>query len=139
MRQEGLGKPDVCEGDEETEDGHVELVDGVEEPCELSMTVGGGDTGLVFLNDRDIFSLKTEELKAELDKRGLKKSGKKCTLVERLRAAMMSEYIPPQSFENDHKHLQVKEKTIKTNSYIEDREIHSLIESKVKEVCLHES
>ena len=58
---------------------------------------------------------------------------------ERLRAAMMSEYIPPQSFENDHKHLQVKEKTIKTNSYIEDHEIHSLIESKVKEVCLHES
>ena len=80
LRQEGLGKSDVCEGDEETEDGHVELVDGVEEPCELSMTVGEGDTGLVFLNDRDIFSLKTEERKAaELDKRGLKKSGKKCT------------------------------------------------------------
>ena len=97
MRQEGLGKPDVCEGDEETEDGHVELVDGVEEPCKLSMTVGEGDTSLVFLNDRDIFSLKTEELKAELDKRGLKKSGKKCTLVERLRAAMMSEYISPRN------------------------------------------
>ena len=139
MRQEGLGKPDVSEGDEETEDGHVELVDGVEEPCELSMTVGEGDTGLVFLNDRDIFSLKTEELKAEVDKRGLKKSGKKCTLVERLRAAMMSEYISPQSFENDHKHLQVKEKPIKTNSYIQDHEIHSSIEFKGKEVCLHES
>ena len=85
------------------------------------------------------FSLKTEELKAEVDKRGLKKSGKKCTLVERLRAAMMSEYISPQSFENDHKHLQVKEKPIKTNSYIQDHEIHSSIEFKGKEVCLHES
>ena len=31
------------------------------------MTVGEGDTGLVFLNGKDIFSLKTEELKAELD------------------------------------------------------------------------
>lgn len=103
------------------------------------MTVGEGDTGLVFLNDRDIFSMETEELKAELDKQGLMKSGKKCTLVERLRAAVTSEYISPQSFENDHKHLQVKEKPIKTNSYIQDHEIHSLIESKVKEVCLPES
>ena len=56
------------------------------------MTVGEGDTGLVFLNGKDIFSLKTEELKAELNKRGLKKSGNKCTLVERLRAAMISEH-----------------------------------------------
>ena len=134
LHQEGLGKPDECEGDQETEDGHVELVGGVEEPCELSMTVEEGDTGLIFLNDKDIFSLKTEEVKAELDKRGLKKSGKKCTLVQRLRAAMTSEYI---SFENDHKHLQVKEKPIKTNSFIQDHEIYSFIESKVEEVCFH--
>ena len=80
--QEGLGKPNLCGVDQETEDGQVELVDGLEEPSELSMTVGEGDTGLVFLNGKDIFSLKTEELKAELDKRGLKKSGNKCTLVE---------------------------------------------------------
>ena len=69
------------------------------------MTVGEGDTSLVFLNVKDIFSLKTEELKAELDKRGLKKSGNKCTLVERLRAAMISEHIS-QTFEmttNTHK------------------------------------
>ena len=82
----------MCEVDRETEDGQVELVHGLEEPSELSMTVGEGDTGLVFLNGKDILSLKTEELKAELNKRGLKKSGNKCTLVERLRAAMISEH-----------------------------------------------
>ena len=135
--QEGLGKPDLCEVDLETEDGQVELVDGLKELEELSMTVGEGDTGLVFLNGKDIFSLKTEELKAELDKRGLKKSGNKCTLVERLRAAMISEHIS-QTFENDHKHSQVKEKPIKTNSHIQDQEIYSFIETRVREVCPHE-
>ena len=135
--QEGLGKPDLWEVDQETEDGQAELVVGLEEPSELSMTVGEGDTSLVFLNGKDIFSLKTEELKAELDKRGLKKSGNKCTLVERLRAAMISEHIS-QTFENDHKHSQVKEKPIKTNSHIQDQEIYSFIETKVREVCLHE-
>ncbi|KAM7428713.1 hypothetical protein ABFA07_020349 [Porites harrisoni] len=135
--QEGLGKPDLWEVDQETEDGQAELVVGLEEPSELSMTVGEGDTSLVFLNGKDIFSLKTEELKAELDKRGLKKSGNKCTLVERLRAAMISEHIS-QTFENDHKHSQVKEKPIKTNSHIQDQEIYSFIETKLREVCLHE-
>ena len=127
----------MCEVDQETEDGQAELVVGLEEPSELSMTVGEGDTSLVFLNGKDIFSLKTEELKAELDKQGLKKSGNKCTLVERLRAAMISEHIS-QTFENDHKHSQVKEKPIKTNSHIQDQEIYSFIETKVREVCLHE-
>ena len=65
--QEGLGKPNLCEAGQETEGGQVELVDGLEEPGELSMAAGEGDTGLVFLNGKDIFSLKTEELKAELD------------------------------------------------------------------------
>ena len=101
--QEGLGKPDLCEVDQESEDGQVELVDGLEEPSELPMTVGEGDTDLVFLNGKYIFSLKTEELTAELDKRGLKKSGNKCTLMKRLRVAMISEHIS-QTFENEHKH-----------------------------------
>ena len=57
------------------------------------MAVTEDDTGLVFLNGKDIFSLKTEELKAELDRRGFKKSGNKCTLVERLRTALISERI----------------------------------------------
>ena len=135
--QEGLGKPDLCEVDQETEDGQDKLAVGLEEPSELSMTVGEGDTGLVFLNGKDIFSLKTEELKAELDKRRLKKSGNKFTLVERLRAAMISEHIS-QTFEDDHKHLQVKEKPIMTNSHIPDQELYSFIETKVREVCFHE-
>ena len=53
--QEGLGKPDLCEVDQETEDRQAELVIGLEEPSELSMTVEEGDTSLVFLNDKDIF------------------------------------------------------------------------------------
>ena len=127
----------MCEVDQETEDGQVELVDVLEEPSEYSMTVGEGDTGLRFLNGKDIFSLKTEELKAELDKRGLKKSGNKCTLVERLRAAMISEHIS-QTFENDRKHSQVKKKPITRNSHIQDQEIYSFIETKVREVCMME-
>ena len=45
----------MCEVDQETEDGQVELVDVLEEPSELSMTVGEGDTGFVFLNGKDTF------------------------------------------------------------------------------------
>ena len=54
-----------------------------------------------------------------------------------MRAAMISEHIS-QTFESDHKHSQVKEKPIKTNSHIQDQEIYSFIETKVREVCLHE-
>ena len=46
--QEGSGKPDLCEVDQETEVGQDKLAVGLEEPSELSMTVGEGDTGLVF-------------------------------------------------------------------------------------------
>ena len=84
---------------------------------------------MVFLSGKDIFSLKTEELKAELDKRG--------TLVERLRAAMISEHNS-QTFENYQKHSQVKGTPIKTNSHIQDQEIYSFIETRVREVCPHE-
>ena len=42
--QEGLGKPDLCNVNQETEAGQVELVVELEEPSELSMTVGEGDT-----------------------------------------------------------------------------------------------
>ena len=109
----------MCEVDHETEDGQDELAVGLEEPSELSMTVGEGDTGLVFLNGKEIFSLKTEKLKAELDRQELKKSGNKCALVEHLHTAIISEHIS-QTFENDHKHSQIKEKPIMTNSHIQD-------------------
>ena len=45
--QEDLGKPNLYEADQETEDERVELVDGLEEPSESPMTVGEGDTDLV--------------------------------------------------------------------------------------------
>ena len=45
--QEDLGKPNLYEVDQETEDGRVELVNGLEETSELPMTVGEGDTDLV--------------------------------------------------------------------------------------------
>ena len=119
--QEGLGKPNLCKAGQETEGRQVELVDGLEEPGELSMAVGEGDTGLVFLNGKDIFSLKTEELKApvkaELDRRGFKKSGNKCTLVERLRTALISERIS-QTFQNDLKHSRTRISKIKKYTHL---------------------
>ena len=45
---------------------------------------------------------------------------------------MISEHIS-QTFENDHKHSQVKNKFIKTNSHIKDQEIYSFIETRVRE------
>ena len=57
--------------------------------------------------------------------------------MKRLRVAMISEHIS-QTFENEQKHSQVKEKPLKTNSHIQDQEIYSFIETKVREVCLHE-
>ena len=50
---------------------------------------------------------------------------------------MLSEHIS-QTFENDHKQSQIKEKRIKRNSHIQDQEIYSVIETKVREICLHE-
>ena len=108
----------MCAAGQETEGGQVELVDGLEEPGELSMAVGQGDTGLVFLNGKDIFSLKTEELKPELGRRGFKKSENKCTLVERLRTALISERIS-QTFENDHKHSQTCISKIKKYTHLQ--------------------
>ena len=45
--QEGFEKPDLCRVNQETEDRQVELVVELEEPSELSVTVGEGDTSLV--------------------------------------------------------------------------------------------
>ena len=59
--QGGLGKPDLCKVNQETEDGQVELVVELEEPSELSMTVGEGDTSevnskQVFMKDQLVFN-----------------------------------------------------------------------------------
>ncbi|CAH3142289.1 unnamed protein product, partial [Porites lobata] len=50
---------------------------------------------------------------------------------------MISEHNS-QTFENYQKHSQVKGTPIKTNSHIQDQEIYSFIETRVREVCPHE-
>ena len=83
-------------------------------------------------------TLKIEELKAELDKRGLKKSGNKSTLVQRLRDAIESEKQGSQSIETDTTYSQI-ESPAKGQAFIQDflkvDDIYSFIEIKVKEVC----
>ena len=77
-------------------------------------------------DNREISSLKIEELKAELDKRGLKKSGNKCTLVQRLFDAIVSE--------TDTTFSQIESPANgEDNPRVDD--IYSFIEIKVKEVC----
>ena len=49
--------------------------------------------------------------------------------MECLRAAMISEHIS-QTFENDNKHTQVKDKPIKTHLLIQHQEIYSFIRCK---------
>lgn len=93
----------------------------------------------MLLNGKDFTTLKTEEIKAELERRGLKKTGNKCTLVERLRAAIISEHVSQGvESESDSQKPQLKEKTIKVQSLIQDQEIYSFIEAKVREVCCKE-
>ena len=77
-------------------------------------------------DNREISSLKIEELKAELDKRGLKKSGNKSTLVHRLRDVIVSEQQNSQAIETDSTFIA---------SPISVEDIYSYIEIKVKDVC----
>ena len=82
--------------------------------------------------------MKIEELKAELDKRGLKKSGNKSTLdlVHRLRDAIVSEQQSSQAIETDSMFIAspVNGQTfIQGTPHVED--IYSFIEIKGKDVC----
>ena len=81
--------------------------------------------------------LNTEALKAEFNRRGLKKGGNRLTLVERLRAAKISKHIS-QAVGNDSKTSQVKEKSVNVQLLIQDREIISFIEANVREICCNE-
>ena len=92
------------------------------------------DLHLALPDNKDISSLKIEELKAELDKRGLKKSGNKCTLVQRLRDAIVSEKLGSQTIETDTTFSQIESPANgQDNPRVDD--IYSFIEIKVKEVC----
>ena len=76
-------------------------------------------------------------MKAELDKRGLRKSGNKSTLFERLRAAIIREGIS-HSIDNDRL-IPETERPSKDQSPMRrglaDNDLHLFIEAKVKEVC----
>ena len=72
-------------------------VDELEEGNEKAMAASNCEPDLILLYDKEISSLNTEALKAELNRRRLKKSGNKRTLVERLRAAKTLNISPKRS------------------------------------------
>ena len=93
-------------------------VDKLEEGNEQAMAASNCEPDLILLYDKEISSLNTEALKAALNRRGFKKSGNKRTLVERLRAAKISEHIS-QAVGNDSKTSQVKEKSVNAQLLIQ--------------------
>ena len=96
------------------------------------------DLHVMLPNNKQISPLKIEELKAELDKRGLKKSSNKCTLVQRLHDVIVSGKLGLQTIETDTTNSQI-ERPAKGQAFIQDTlrvdDIYSFIEIKVKEVC----
>ena len=100
--------------------------------------ISKSDLHMALPDNKEISSLKIEELKAELDKRGLKKSGNKGTLVQRLRDAIVSEKLGSQIIETDTTYSQI-ESPANGQAFIQDTpridDIYSFIEIKVKEVC----
>ena len=91
------------------------------------------DLYLALPDNKEISSLKIEELKAELDKRELNESGNKCTLVQRLSDAIVSEKLGSQTIETDTTFYQIESPANgQDNPRVDD--IYSFIEIKVKEV-----
>ena len=100
--------------------------------------ISKSDLHMALPDNKEISSLKIEELKAELDKRGLKKSGNKGAIVQRLRDAIVSEKLGSQIIETDTTYSQI-ESPANGQAFIQDTlrvdDIYSFIEIKVKEVC----
>ena len=100
--------------------------------------ISKSDLHMALPDNKEISSLKIEELKAELDKRGLKKSSNKGALVQRLRDAIVSEKLGSQIIETDTTYSQI-ESPANGQAFIQDTprvdDIYSFIEIKVKEVC----
>ena len=80
-----------------------------------------------------VSSLKTDELKAELYKRGLKRSGNKSVLIDRLRPAIQSQ-------DHGSNADMDKRETVWTcsNNKLTIEDLSSFIEAKVKDVCCFE-
>ena len=88
-----------------------------------------------------VSSLKTDELKAELNKRGLKRSGNKSVLIDRLRTAIQSQDHDEEPFERSSSTVDRDERETAlscANNKLTIEDLSSFIETKVKEVCRFE-
>ena len=70
--------------------------------------ISKSDIHMALPHSKELSSLKIKELKAELDKQLLKKSGNKCTLEQRLRDAIVSEKLGSQIIETDATYSQIE-------------------------------
>ena len=89
-----------------------------------------------------VSSLKTDELKTELIKRGLKRSENKSVLIDRLRAAIQSQDQGEEPIERSSSNADMDERltarSCSNNKLIIIWRFYSFIEAKVKEVCRFE-
>ena len=88
-----------------------------------------------------VSSLKTDELKAELNKLGLKRSGNKSLLIDRVRAAIQSQDHDEEQFERSSSNVDRDERETAlscANNKLTIEDLSSFIETKVKEVCRFE-
>ena len=81
--------------------------------------ISKSDIYMALPHSGELSSLKIEELKAELDKQLLKKSGNKCTLEQRLRDAIVSEKLGSQIIETDATYSQI-ERAANDQAFIQD-------------------
>ena len=88
-----------------------------------------------------VSSLKTDELKAELNKCGLKRSGNKSVLIDRLRAAIQSQEHGEEPIERSSSNAGMDKHEAAwtfSNNKLTIEDLSSFIEGKVKEVCRFE-
>ena len=114
-------------------DGHVSA------SFEAVSTEQGGFSSEKDIPDPAIYvsSLKTDELKAELNKRGLKRSGNKSALIDRLRAAIQSNVQGDEPIERRSSNAGLEKRKMGgtgSNNKLTIEDLPSFIEFKVKEV-----
>ena len=88
-----------------------------------------------------VSSLKTDELKAELNKRGRKRSGNKSLLIDRVRPGIQSQDHDEEPFEKSSSNVDRDERETAlscANNKLTIEDLSSFIETKVKEVCRFE-
>ena len=88
-----------------------------------------------------VSSLKTDELKAEINKRGLKRSGNKSVLIDRLRAAIQSQEHGEEPIERSSSNAGMDEREAAwtfSNNKLTIEDLSFFIEGKIKEVCSFE-